>query len=483
VNSPSFFRRGPRAAAATAASGLVALLGGCATVAPDGGLAQVAGLARGRTAGVDATLARAPTASTREATARLLAQPLTADAAVRVALLNNPGLHASLAALGIADAERVRAGTPANPHLSIGRLREGDRVEIERLLRFDLLGLLTLPWRAQWAGQQAELARLGAAQDVVRLAADTQRAWIRAVAARQSLLYQRDVLDAAQAGAELGRRMVGAGNWSRLQHAREQVVLAEATGQVARAQADALSAQEHLTRMLGLESETPIAYTLPDRLPDVPQTLDIAAHAEARALRDRLDVRAAELESRYVAQSLGFTRATGFVDALTLGLRRDTTFDNAAGTRGTRRGAEIELPLPIFDWGESRNARAQGVYLQSAARVRAVAVQARSEAREADALRRTAWTLARHALDEVMPLRRQISDDMLLRYNGMLASPWELLADLRLHTTAVNAALAAQRDFWLADADLQQVLSGTSPAALGALRATPQAMAAQAGGH
>ena len=86
--------------------------------------------------------------------------------------------------------------------------------------------LLALPWRAQWQGQQHELAKLQAAQDVVRLAADTRKAWINAVAAQQSAWYLRDVKDAAEAGAELARRMARVGNWSRLEQAREQVVLA-----------------------------------------------------------------------------------------------------------------------------------------------------------------------------------------------------------------------------------------------------------------
>ena len=228
------------------------LLAGCATLAPDGGLGQVTELTRGKTAGVDATLARGATAGTQNAVADLLAQPLSADAAVRMALLNNPQLHASMAALGISDADRVQAGRLPNPHFAIGRFTEGSQVEIERFLKFDVLGLLTLPWRAQWAGQQSELAHLQAAQDVVRTAADTRKAWVRAVAAQQTAAYMRDVKEAAEAGAELARRMARVGNWSKLQQAREQRLLADATAQLARAEQAAMASREKLTRLLGL---------------------------------------------------------------------------------------------------------------------------------------------------------------------------------------------------------------------------------------
>jgi outer membrane protein TolC len=114
---------------------------------------------------------------------------------------------------------------------------------------------------------------------------------------------------------------------------------------------------------------------------------------------------------------------------------------------------------------------------QSAARARAVAVRARSEVREAWHGWRTAHDLALHHRDAVVPLRRQISEEVMLRYNGMLLSVWDLLAETRQTIGAVNAAIEAQRDFWLADTDLQLVLTGTSPGALNALQAgtTPTA--------
>ncbi|MCJ0762343.1 TolC family protein [Variovorax terrae] len=454
----------------------VLALAGCAAPSPDGYRGEIAALTAGKTAGVAAALP-APDADTGPLVAELLAQPLDAGAAVRIALLNNPGLRASFATLAISDAERVRAGRAPNPHFALGRFAEGDRLEIERVLSFNVLGLLTLPWRAEWQGRQTELAKLQAAQDVVRLAAETRKAWIRAVAAQQSAGYLRDVRDAAETGAELARRMARVGNWSRLQQAREQAFLADATAQLARAEQARVAARERLTRLLGLWG-TQAQYALPERLPDLPAAVVEPTEVEAQALRQRLDVKSAVDESRYVAQSLGYVRATGVINALDLSYTRNTTFDNARGDKEAKRGWEVELPLPLFDWGQAGNARAQGLYLQSVARVQAVAVQARSEAREAYLGWRTAYDLARHYRDEIVPLRRFINDEMVLRYNGMLASVWALLADTRQNVLAVNSALEAQRDFWLADTDLQTTLSGTSPGALPAL-----ASSAAAGGE
>lgn len=451
-------------------------LAGCATTnSPQALRADVEQLTAGRTGD------SAPRSG--DTVQQLLArQPLDADTAVRIALLNSPGLEANLAALSISDADRVAAAQLPNPHLALGRLREGQVLEIERMLSFNVLNLLTLPWRAQYAGQSLQLARLRAAQEVIRTAADTRKAWFNAVAARQTAAYMRDAREAAEAGAELARRMARVGNWSKLQQAREQATLADIGAQLARAQQAALAEREKLTRLMGLWGQE-ANYTLPERLPDLPEQLAQRRDIEATALRERLDVRAARDESRYVASSLGFTRATGVIDALTVGVVRNTTFDNEHGSRETQRGFELELPLPLFDWGQARTARAEATYLQSVARVRDVAVRARSEAREAWHGWRTAYDLAKHYRDEVVPLRKFITEETQLRYNGMLASVWDLLGEARNQIGAVNDTIAAQRDFWIADTDLRTALTGTSPGALAAMGGGASAPAAATQGH
>ena len=215
-----------------------AVLAGCASVSPDGLRGNVANLAAGRTGGVQASLPAADPAARASAAKSVegwLAQPLTQDAAVRIALLHNPGLQARLAALGVADAERVQAITLPNPHLALGRFTNSHEREIERTLAFSLIDLITLPWRTARQAERLQIATLQAAQDVVTLAADTRRAWLRAVAAEQIAATHDRMVEAAEAGAELARRMVQVGNWSRLQQAREQAVLQEATRQRARA--------------------------------------------------------------------------------------------------------------------------------------------------------------------------------------------------------------------------------------------------------
>ncbi|WP_353506570.1 MULTISPECIES: TolC family protein [unclassified Variovorax] len=457
-----------RPAAALAAA---AVLAGCASLSPDGGSADVQALVGANPLMAGATAQRTPDEASRQRVDALLAKPLDAEAAVRIALLESPRVQDAFATLQLSDADRVQAASLPNPVFAFSRLTEGSEREIDRLVSFNVVGLLTLPWQARWAGQRHESAKLQAAQSVLALAADTRRAWVRAVAAQQSVVYLRDAKDAAEAGAELAHRMAQAGNWSALQRTREQLLLADAAAQLARAEQAALASREQLNRLLGLSGER-TAYTLPDRLPPLPKAAPELGDVQALALRDRLDVRSAQARNTAVAGSLGLTRATSVVDAMELGVARNSKFDDGPErSRRTQRGFELALPIPLFDWGQARNGRAEALYLQSAARVRDVGVLAASEAREAWQGWNTAYAIARRYRDEVLPLRKKVNEEMVLRYNGMLASVWELLGETRASMLVVNAGIEAQRDFWLADVDLQLVLTGSSPGGMTALQA------------
>ena len=443
------------------------LLAGCASVSPDGLQADVQAAAQGRTAGVNGASLPSPDATAQAdaqaAIQRWLAEPLTADSAVRIALLNNPGLQSRLAQLGVQDADRVRALTLPNPSFAIGRLTSNNEREIERTLSFGLIDLVTLPWRTRWQAQALQQATLAAAQDVARLATDARSAWARAVAAQQVLATHERMHDAAEAGAELARRMARVGNWSRLSQAREQAALADSRTQLAQARLAAATAREQLARTLGLWGDS-ARFTLAERLPDLPVQPLAADGLEARALRERLDVRAARLALDRVADQQGTSGIASVFGDIGLAYSRNTTTDRpSTGQRDVQRGWELELPLPLFDWGGAASARARAVTRQSAAELQHTALQARTDVRTHWLAYRTAWDLAHQQTTEVVPLRQFIQQETLLRYNGMLASVWDLLAEARASTGAVAQAVQAQRDFWLADAALQFAVTAASP--------------------
>ena len=430
-------------------------LSGCATLSHDGGLDAVSGMVKqrtGQTVPLEGGASLSPAAAERVRT--LLAQPLSAESAVQVALLNNPALKASLADVGVSEADLVQAGRIGNPALSFSRVAGGGAGEIDRGVLFSLAGLLTMPARAGIERRRFEQAQLQAAAQAVALAGATRRAFYQAVAARQGAGFMAQVSASAQASAELAQRMTAAGNWSQLDQAREQVFYADALAQVARARQQVVASDERLVRLLGLWGPQAML-NLPERLPELPAAPRDGAGLEARAMTQRLDLQASKRDTQASASALGLTRATGFINVL------DAGYANKSTTGQPREnGYQVSLELPLFDWGTARTAKAQALYMQAVQRTADTAIRARSEVREAYTGYRSAYDVARHYRDEVLPLRKKISGEMLLRYNGMLISVFELLADAREQITSVNTAIDAQRDFWLADTALSAAVDG-----------------------
>ncbi|WP_233809836.1 TolC family protein [Paraburkholderia sp. HP33-1] len=434
------------------------LLAGCTTFSKDGGFNAVSTAASERL-GKDAVYVK--TDADRDAafkrTQELLSKPLGMDDAVQVALLNNRGLQASYGELGISEADLVQAGRLPNPGFTFSRTHWSDGFGISRTFSMGVLGVLTLPVATRIESQRFEQTKLETADAMLAVAADARKAYVNAVAAQQAASYAAQVKDSAEAGAELALRMRQAGNFSQLDYAREQAFYAESVAQLARVRQQSVMAREKLTRTMGLWGSA-TQYELPERLPDLPKDRPQLNDLESFAMQNRLDIQAAKLRTQSVATSLGLTKATRFINALDVGY-----LDNFETDKGHEHGYEISVEIPLFNWGSAKVARAEAIYMQSVNRLAQTAIDARSEVRESYSAYVTSYDVAKHYRDEVVPIRKTISDEMLLRYNGMLASVFELLADSRDQVAAVNGYIDALKDYWLAQTDLQQSLGGRLP--------------------
>ena len=461
--------RMPRVKLVAAAVSL-AVLTGCASVNFDQSIAKTNQDAADFTAG---RLTLAQTQAQREArertAAELLRQPLGQSGAVQLALGNSPALQAMLAENWANAANAAQSGRIANPIFTFERVRIGDELELGRLLSFGLLDLLTLPQRNAIAQRRIAQSQLRLSSDVIDHVTKVRQTWVNAVAAQQSLSYARQVVDSAQASAELARRLLAVGNFNKLARARQQMFYADAATQLAGAQHRATSTREELIRLLGLTDAQADQLKLPERLPDPPKVPRDPAEVSKLASAARLDIRMAQSAFEAAAKAQGLNFVTSFTD-IELGIIRNTAFDNDDGDKETGRGFEISLRLPIFDWGGPQRDALNAQALAAANRLEAAVRAAGSNLREAYSAYRTAYDITRHYRDEVIPLRKTISEENVLRYNGMLIGVFELLADSRAEVGTVMAAISAEQQFWLADAALQASVMGkpgmASPAAM-----------------
>lgn len=467
----------------SAAAALV--LSGCTTFSPDGGMTMTSSIAQNEL-GAQALAIRSDNdaAFASQRVGELLAKPLTAENAVQVALYNNRSLQAAYNALGVSEAEFVQASLPTNPTISIGRMSGDGITEVEGLVMSSLLDLVTLPKRKRIAEARFRQAQYRAAEETLATGAEARRSFYEAVAAHQRVHFLQRARLSANAASEIAQELGKTGGLPKIDQAREHAFYAEVTAQLGRARQEEKAARERLVRALGLWGPA-LDFQLPGSLPGLPKALTLTA-VERQAIQRRLDLQIARLELETMARSLNLEDMTQFVDVLDLAGTGMWEREKAEGeTEKTElKGLEVELVVPIFDLGRTKIRRAEQQYLQAVNNLASQAVDVRSQAREAYQTYRGAHDLARHYRNEIVPLRKQITDESLLLYNTMNIDVLDLLADSRAQIESNIAAIEAQRDFWLADTNLKVALTSGSPAGgSGGEGGTPVAAVSGGGGH
>jgi outer membrane protein TolC len=435
------------------------LLSACKTFSPDGGMSTVAEVAGG---GLDKSVVRINSAQdaslARSEVARLLHGPLGADAAVQIALLNNAGLQAAYNRLGVAEAVMVQMSRPPLPSFSYDWVKTSIELDIERQIVASVLSLATWPARSRLAGIRFERAELVAAEETLRLAAETRRAYIRAVAARQIAGALGAAKASADASAALADKLVQTGAMNKLDHARRQVFATEMDAQLSAARLLADSARERLTRLMGLWG-TDLDGLLPNALPKLPRSPRGLAAVEQQAMDRRVDLAVARLEVEALARSFGLTRKTRLVNVLDAGGISKTQEDKGEGS-ADGGGFNIAFEVPLYDFGRARVREAEQRYFEALNRLGQKAIDARSEAREAFGAYQASYRIAAQYQNEVLPLRETISTETELQFNAMQVDAFVLLEAARAKAQAKVASIEAKRNFWLASADLGAAVLG-----------------------
>lgn len=389
-----------------------------------------------------------------------------AETAVQVALLNNRGLQAAYADVGMAVADLWQEGLPANPRISIGLSQLGVARTVESVIAANVVSLLTRERRLDAAAAEVAKAQLEAVERTLGVAAEARTAWIEAASAWEQVSYLNRAKASADAAAELAAKLGGTGAMTKADQAREQVLYAELTGSTAEARLAARLAKERLVRAMGVYGQD-LEFEVPNALPNLPKGVKTRSDIEAEALRNRVDLRIAKIELEALAKSYGLDKATRFVSDLELGagIEVEQEIEEEEDGSETKKDVasgiiEVGFEIPIFDSGQARLRKAEFGYMRAANLLAEKAVNARSEARSAYEAYRSSYDIARHYRNSVIPLRTVIEQEGLLTYNGMITNTFDLLTDTRERINSTTQSLNAKRAFWLAEAGLASAVYG-----------------------
>jgi cobalt-zinc-cadmium efflux system outer membrane protein len=451
----------PRQVHAIATFALLIGVSGCASASKDNAFKPVQRLTSERTGHlVQWDQHGADDQAVRTAVDAMLAKSLMVDQAVQIALLNNRHLQATFEDLGIAQADLVQAGLLKNPVFAAS-WRFPDRnpggTNIEYSVAQDFLDLLIIPLRKQVAAQQLESTKFSVAHDVLQLAADVKVAYFTFQAREQLLGRLQVIVEINQTAAELARRQYEAGTLNELGAANQQAIYEQSQADEAQTEAQLTADRERLNRLLGLWGEQ-TAWKIAAQLPEIPRREISIEHLESLAMRDRLDLAATRAQVVSLAYALNLTTDYRWFTNVDVGV---DTEREPGGQHVT--GPTLSLQVPIFDQGQARVQKVQAQFRQLHRRLEALAIDVRSEVREARDRMLAERKLAEH-YKVMLPERIRILNLTLQQYNGMLKGPYDLLLAKQNEVATEQAYIDAWRDYWIARSELERAVGGRLPA-------------------
>ena len=435
-------------------------LTGCATVNLSAGFPEVGATVQERSA--TRIVWNGGTELDEEAAAQirsLLRQKLTVDDAVQVAMLNNRELQGIYADLGLAQADLVQAGLFKNPILDAAILfpLSGVRPDLQLSVAVNLLDALYVPLRKRVAAAQFEEAKLRVTGAVLDFTAQVRRAFYMHQANEQMVDLRRTIVQALTASLAVSQRLHEAGNISELDLVRDRAQTEASKVMLRSVESAERQSREQLNTLLGAWGDD-TGWEIDGRMPDIPAEAPQLDGVERIALARSIDLSHARQRIVVAGQQLGYSRASALVPDVDFG----ASAEREAG-EGWKVGPAVTIPVPLFDQGQARIARAASELRRAQQEYYALGVRIRAAARAVQDRIASARDRALYYRDILLPLRERIVNEGQLHYNAMQIGIFQLLRDREQQIETGVAYVEALRDYWLARADLLQIASGRLP--------------------
>lgn len=395
----------------------------------------------------------------KEATRALLEEPLTAEAAVKLALLNNSALRAKLEEAGIAQADLVQAGLLENPRFhGAWRFPSGggaDHTGRELGITESFMDILALPLRRKLADAQFEQAKFRLSDDLLAMTAEVKGDFYGLQAEEQRLALCRTAFETMAAAAKLSAGQRQAGNVSALDAMREKAAVEEARLDLQREEAETANRRERLALLMGVQDMA--EWSLAEILTELPASDPDLKPLEAAALAQRWDLAAAKKEPLVLKEALRVNRL-GWINGLSVGIDSEKDLDGKFGI-----GPSVEWNVPLFDRQQASSAKLRAQSRQSGDSIEALESAIRFEVRKARMDLIAAHQAAGVYRETLLPLQENILNESLKRYDFMLLGVYQLLQVKRDELQTQGAYIEALKDYWTALAELERAVGGRIP--------------------
>lgn len=455
------------------------LLGGCLTASIGGDVAEVR--ARTQVPVLADIVDRGVDPDSDDDARALLGRPLDADAAVRVALLNNRALRAQLRELGVARGRLIQARQVDNPTFEVESLPERN-TSVELRVEYDLTSLVLAPLRAKAAAEDLAAARYDVSGAVIQLGYDVRSAFYALQSSQQRLTLARGALETFAAGRDAAEALLAAGNIPALDASTQIAAHEKARVLVARLELEVAERRERVQRLLGLHGED-TTWEIAAALGPVPAAPPIPEHPEACAVEASLELAAARRRLEASARRTKLARAEGWLPDVAVDVHALHGDPERAGRAPWGVGAGVSLSVPLFNRNRGTTRAHEAEFDARMERMHGAAVDIRSAAREARNRVVSAHARAKQFQDVIVPAQRRVADETQLQYNAMQLGVFQLLQARRDQLDVELAEVETLREYWDAAAALDALLTGRRVDVAPAESTASIAGAAPAGGH
>ncbi|MDA0705719.1 MAG: TolC family protein [Proteobacteria bacterium] len=429
----------------------VVLLGGCSSFPADLGQGEVNELVAARGQTVEE--------NTGNLLETLTSAPLSAESAVRIALINNPELQASYASLGFGAADVYEAGRIRNPTLSGAFLdtdAAGAQDQVTYGLAVSFTDLITLPARKRLSLGVFAAMKQQVGSDVLGVAAAAEKAYYEYVGAQQVAALRDQIANAGKLSARLAQRFFDAGNLAPRELAMERAAASEAKLNALEAANAAFAARTELADVLGLSVGAPWIAPAALRLPVTDE--DDLDTLLALAMESRLDLAAARTNADVLADRLGVVNWTRWLGELDVGAERERDTD---GSRLT--GPTVDWEVPIFDQHRDAVLRADAELQIAISEVRRATIDVDNSVRLASAALENMRARIKEYQTTLIPQRVEAVARAQEEVNFMLIGIFELITLKQDEYDAYQGYLEAIGDYWVARADLALAVGASLP--------------------
>jgi cobalt-zinc-cadmium efflux system outer membrane protein len=399
-------------------------------------------------------------AKVKDAILKLLASEMSVDAAVQVALLNNPSLIATYEELSIAQADVVQAGLLKNPVFTASyTASERDAISPPIILGLsqDFLELLLIPARKKVAKAQREQVKHRLVAEVLDLAARTRTAFYALLGAQQNAAMRLEIVQASEAAIDLATRQYEAGNVNEFVLANEKAGFAQFQLALAQSRLLVSQARADLAKLLGVWGPA-MSFRVPERLPELPEQEVWLDRLESFAIAQRADLAAATQQHATLYYAVNLAKTSRWFGVLNLGVEVARLKNGSIAV-----GPNASIELPLFDQRQAVIARLEAMERAAASTERAVAIDIRADVNAIRARLVAARRTVEFYRDTILPTRRNLTELAQVQYDAMLLGVYQLLQIRQQEVGAMAEYLDALRDYWTARSDLERAVGGRLP--------------------